>query len=297
MNAMDSIEKLDAVSRDKFQNRAHRLIQVCYRVADHYHANPIKRDFFAEAEAIAAWMIVTSCYSGIEQSMKCLLQMRESYIDEERSKGGDRHHYIGELFEKLDSRERDVIRTYYSAYRLLHDYIPLQTADCFLRAIDDGYPKWRYFLSEDNRPPKTHCGAMVEIWTALSAILRARVFTNHGLQTVIQRIYDRLHETIVVRSLSVGTSPGTSQAELDDLNSWVKRNGGLLAAFARFLRLRDSNATYSLNLMDYTLKLLLAAAESAECEKSNQDFKLYVQRARAGTLPSELLGKPLESTS
>ena len=49
----------------------------------------------------------------------------------------------------------------------LHDYIPPETADCFLDAIDSGYPTWRYFLLEGEMPPSTHPGAMLEIWSAL----------------------------------------------------------------------------------------------------------------------------------
>ena len=154
MNVMANIEQLDSDSKSAFLHPANRLIQACRRVTDYYHANPIARDFFAEFEAIAAWMVVTCSYTGIEQSIKCLLQMRGSYIDEERKKGGHRHHYIGELFEILSSEEKDVIRAYYSVFRLLHDYIPPRTADCFLSAIDDGYPKWRYFLLEDSKPPQ-----------------------------------------------------------------------------------------------------------------------------------------------
>ena len=291
MNAMASIEQLDCISKDAFLHPANRLIQACRRVTDYYHTNPIARDFIAEVEATAAWMVVTCCYSGIEQSIKCLLQMRGAFVDEGRKKGGHRHHYIGELFENLTSQEKDVIRTYYSVYRLLHDYIPPRTADCFLSAIDDGYPKWRYFLMEDSKPPTTHCGAMVEIWTALSDILCARVFANHGLQTVDRRMYDRLHEMIVLRSLNQITAPGTSQTDIKDLNRWVKRQGGLVAAFASLLRHRVTNTMDTLNVMEYTLGLLRAAAESAESDKSNQDFSLFVQRARAGNLPSQFPGK------
>ena len=293
MNAMVSIEQIDSISKDEFRHPANRLIKACKKVEEYYHANPVRRDFFAESEAVAAWMVVTCSYSGIEQSMKCLLQMRGSFVNKERRKGGHRHHYIGELFEKLTQLEKDVIRTYYSDYRLLHEYIPPQTADCFLSAIDDGYPKWRYFLMEDSKPPTTHCGAMIEIWTALSDILCARVFTNHGLQTVKRRINDRLDELILVDIWRQDNTSGISQTEVSDLNRWVKCQGNLIAAFADLFRHRATSAADTLNVSECTLGLLQAAAEIAESDETNQDFSLFVQRARTGDLPGEFLGIPL----
>ena len=287
MNAMVSIEKLDCVSKDKFLHPANRLIQACRRVTDYYHANPIARDFIPEFEATAAWMVVTCSYSGIEQSIKCILQMRGSYIDEERRKGGHRHHFIGELFEYLSSQEKEVIRTYYSVYRLLHDYIPPQTADCFLSAIDDGYPKWRYFLLEDSKPPTTHCGAMVEVWTALSDILCARVFTNHGLQTVDWRIAHQLRELFRQGILIEANSGGNGETQVNELNRWARNHGNLTAAFATLLRYRATKTLDALAVKGSALRLLQTTAELAERDNSNQDFSRFVQRARTGDLPSD----------
>ena len=117
-----------------------------------YHEHPIQRDFFAEAEAIAAWNSVTCCYSGIEQAMKCLLQMRGTYIDRPLREGGHRHHDIGKLFNVLAHEEQEVIRVSYCIYRSLHDYIPREAVDSFLDGIDTGFPTWRYFLLEGRKP-------------------------------------------------------------------------------------------------------------------------------------------------
>ena len=155
---MKSIEKLGDDCRDRFIHPAHRLIGAYRNTKSHYDSNPSQRDMDAEYEAVAAWMIITCCYSGIEQSMKCLLQMNGSF-----SKDDHFHHNIGELFQDLTSEEKQILRTYYSVYRSLHTYIPPQSADCFLTAIDSGYAKWRYFLLEGEKPPTTHPGAMLEI--------------------------------------------------------------------------------------------------------------------------------------
>ena len=195
---MKKISVLDAVSKKEFLRPAHRLIQTRVMQQRNYHEHPVHSDFSAEYEAIAAWATVTCSYSGIEQAMKCLLKMQGTYVEKSQSKGGHKHHDIGKIFQDLASGEQEVLRVSYSIYRSLHDYIPSDTVDCFLDAIDSGYLTWRYFLLEGNDqsnwPPTTHPGAMLEIWSSLTDILQARVFTNHGLYTVKNRIDWRLHE-------------------------------------------------------------------------------------------------------
>ena len=189
-DVMNNITPLDPCRKKKFRRPAHRIMAARKRLHRSYHEHPIQPDFIAEAEAIAAWSTVTCSYSGIEQAMKCLLQMRGAYVDRSLSGGGHRHHDIGKLFNELTSEEQDVLRVSYAIYRSLHNYIPPETADCFLNAIDDGYPTWRYLLLEGSEkwPPTTHPGAMLEIWSALTDIIQARVFCNHGLHTVKRRI-------------------------------------------------------------------------------------------------------------
>ena len=186
-DGMKKIQPLDSLGKEEFFRPASRLIEAQNKQYRSYHERPIQRDMFADYDAIAAWGTVTCCYSGIEQAMKCLLQLRGAF---KRKKHW--HHCIGKLFRELASEEQDVLRVSYAIYRSLHDYIPLETVDCFLNAIDDGYPSWRYFLLEGNDqskwPPTTHPGAMLEIWSALKDILLARVFTNHGLYSVEKRI-------------------------------------------------------------------------------------------------------------
>ncbi len=76
---MGAIVLLDPRKRDRFLHPASRIIETCELLHRTYHKNPVKRDVFAEYEAIAAWSTVTCCYSGIEQAMKCLLKMAGLY--------------------------------------------------------------------------------------------------------------------------------------------------------------------------------------------------------------------------
>ena len=161
------ITPLDSVKKKSFLRLAHRLILAHRQIDLSFQAHSIQQDVIAEVDAINAWSVVTCSYSGIEQTMKCLLQMQDNYVDKRPNEGGDRHHHIGKLFKKLTNQEKSILRASFSVYRSLHDYIPRETADDFLDTIDEGYESWRYFLLEgskvDKWPPTTHPGAMLEI--------------------------------------------------------------------------------------------------------------------------------------
>lgn len=217
---MRDIMPLDSLGKERYFGPAGRLIEAQHKQYRSYHERPIQRDMVAEYDAIAAWGTVTCCYSGIEQAMKCLLQMRGAYIDKPQSKGGHRHHDIGKLFQDLASDEKDILSVSYAIYRSLHDYIPPETVDSFLQAIDDGYPTWRYFLLEGEMPPTTHPGAMLEIWSALSDILKAKVATNHGLNTVKHRIDFRLRELHVDAAMNECNDLG----QINDMIGWQRRD-------------------------------------------------------------------------
>ena len=199
--------------------------------------------------------------------MKCLLQMQETYVDNPLSSGGHRHHFIGKLFKELASDEQDVLRVSYAIYRSLHDYILPETVDCFLEAIDDGYPTWRYFLLEGSKAdgwPKTHPGAMLEIWFALTDILRVRVFTNHGLYTVKQRIDYYLRDLHIDAVRQAGY-----QANLEQINN--------------IIRWQQSNSFVDINVYSYLFY----------CHKSGQPLLI---EAQPSTLPEELTALPVLST-
>ena len=138
-DGMTGITPLDSVKKKSFLRLAHRLILAHRQIDRSFHARPIQQDVFAEVDAIIAWSVVTCSYSGIEQTMKCLLQMQGNYVDKRPREGGDRHHHIGKLFKKLTHHEKSVLRASFGVYRSLHDYIPKETADDFLDAIDEGY--------------------------------------------------------------------------------------------------------------------------------------------------------------
>lgn len=289
-DGMAGITSLDSVKKKRFLRIAHRLILAHEQIHRSFHARPIQQDVFAEVDAIFAWSVVTCSYSGIEQTMKCLLQMQDNYVDKQPYEGGDRHHHIGKLFKKLTDKEKSVLRVSFNIYRSLHDYIPKETADDFLDAIDEGYESWRYFLLDGSKngkwPPTTHPGAMLEIWAALCDILRARQFTNHGLQSVERRIFSRLrniHEDAIRQILVV-----MNTAEINALFQWrrseyerdINAYASLIYCHGKGEPLLIDERVAAFPGVLITSPVLHKFVENAEQDESNDDLVYFVDRAK-----------------
>lgn len=287
-NVMDKITPLDSYGKNEFRHSAHRLIGAQRELNQAYHGQPDKRDIIPDYNAVVAWSTVTCAYSGIEQAMKCLLQMRGAYIDKPQSKGGHRHHDIGKLFQALASEEQDVLNVSYAIYRSLHYYIPLETVDSFLQAIDDGYPTWRYFLLEGEMPPTTHAGAMLEIWSTLAAILRARALENDGLNTVKHRIEFRLRELHIDAAKNecndleqINSMIGWRQSDVFlDLNQYID----LLLNDAVDQPLQITGPTPAMPDVLSIPRVLNRFVGKAKENVTDNDFMFFLSRAQQGGL-------------
>ena len=73
-DSMGRIAPLESCRWEKFTRPVSRLIEAQRMQHGSHHEHPIQRDMIPEYDAIAAWGVVTACYTGIEQAMKCLLQ-------------------------------------------------------------------------------------------------------------------------------------------------------------------------------------------------------------------------------
>ena len=287
-DGMTNITELDIGRRKEFLRRANRLIKARHQVSRAYHEHPLSRDVFPEEDAVVVWSTVTLSYSGIEQAIKCLLQMRDKYIDEPRRKDGDKHHFIGRLFQRLAEEEKHVLHFSFSIYRSLHDYIPVDTADAFLEAIDEGYEAWRYFLLEGDmkRPLKTHPGAMIEVWSALTDIIWARQFTNHGLNTVKDRIGERIRE--INREVFRRVHEG-NLAVVNEVHAWERSDPELdINAYADLLHCHGRGETrpFDARMASLPSALITASAlntfvELAEQDVTDHDFVHFVRRAKS----------------
>ena len=286
-DSMLNIAPLASCLKKEFRHPSSRLIHALHLQRRFYHEHPIQRDFFAEAEAVAAWSAVTCSYSGIEQTMKCLLQMRDAYIDNPHSSGGHRHHFIGKLFKELASEEQDVLRVSYAIYRSLHDYILPETVDCFLEAIDDGYPTWRYFLLEGSKAdgwPKTHPGAMLEIWFVLTDILQARTFTNHGLNTVKHRI-DCYFQQTIEDVLSQHIINGIDEREINDINNWFHSHENVpVNACANLFYCHAKERLDLIEVLSSTLPVLRTFVDIVGRQQTDLDVSHFLHRAKTSKI-------------
>ena len=285
---MDSIALLEPRSRDQFLYPATRIIHASVLLHRNYHEHPVKPDLLAEYEGIAAWNTVTCCYSGIEQAMKCLLKMAGHYRESRH-----RHHHIGKLFKALVAEEQRVIGVSYAKYKSLHDYIPLHNVGSFLDAIDEGYQYWRYFLlegpEEGRWPPTTHAGAMLEIWSALTDILQARIVTNHGLHTVDRRLVHYLQDKTTHEALTRHALFGNGTAEEEDLNRWYQAyNNVAINAYADLFYRYKKDELHLLKISSATLIALQTLIDivryEVEKEKVDNDICTFVWRAESGTI-------------
>ena len=285
-NVMDIVMPLDSDGKDEFRHSAHRLIGAQRELHQTYHGQPDRRDIFPDYNAVVAWSTVTCAYSGIEQAIKCLLQMHGAYIDKPQSKGGHRHHNIGKLFQALSSEEQDVLSVSYAIYRSLHDYIPPETVDSFLQAIDDGYPTWRYFLLEGEMPPTTHPGAMLEIWSALRDILLARVFTNHGLYSVEQRIEFNLQPDPLQEALGEHFSSGIGQREIEDFRRWRRKSHDNvpLNAYADLIYHHAESTLDLIEVLPSTREVLMTMVGILKDKWVDKDFAHFLRRAQMGEI-------------
>ena len=281
---LENIIPLDPCRKEKFLDPAHRIIKVRKLQHRSYHEHPIQGDLFPEDDAIAAWSTVTCSYSGIEQAMKCLLQMRCAYVDRLLSGGGHRHHHIAKLFKELTSEEKEVLRFSYAIYRSLHNYIPPETADCFLNAIDEGYPTWRYFLLEGrtkNGCPTTHPGAMLEIWHALTDIIQARVFRNHGLHTVKRRIENYLEGKTIHDAWLKHIKTGLGNPEIKDMNHWIQGyNNITINAYAHLLYCEANRKLDLIQVLPSTRQVLRTLVTIVKQRNNDNDFSCFLHRAQ-----------------
>lgn len=262
-----------------------------------YQENPLQPDLFAESMAVAAWSIVTCCYSGIEQAMKCLLKMQGSYDSRTKWQGGHEHHFIGSLFKNLTTDEQDVIRDSYAIYRSLHEYISPETADDFLDVIDSGYVKWRYFLLDGNDqnkwPPKTHAGAMLEIWFTLCQIMRTKRGSNLEITTVNQDIerhlWDSLFRNAYFECLPflecyMRDGEGIGSAELSELYSWVNSYESRIDAFSALIYAHaKGNVEYAYKDFRPTTRVIFSTfLNNVEEDHSyrREEVKHFIRRAK-----------------
>ena len=184
-------------------------------------APDIKRDFVAEYEALQGWFWIPNCYSLMEQAFKLLWAVRngappagfKDYL-QELHRHSSLSHDLGFIYSELSSADRKEIERAFSAYQMLHDYIPVGTAEQLTERIGGcGYTQWRYFLLQGGSGlPTTEIGAMIEIASAAAGILEREQHGGSRFRTVDQRIAEGLRhalfEVVQLQMVALQSEPG-----------------------------------------------------------------------------------------
>ena len=145
---------------------------------------PPERDLHQGTSLANAWAIITTAYSGVEQSIKYLISQRSHNTVHEWRCGEDgkrlgNSHALIKLFNSLDAEAQHFATEYYERFQSLHSYITKSTLRGFLEEIsrgERGYGLWRYVLVEDSPRglPRNSPDAMLAIWSALVRIIEHR---------------------------------------------------------------------------------------------------------------------------
>lgn len=254
---------------EAFRDEATRLTYAYKQTERHYDEYPPNDDIVPIAAAINAWTLICGCYMGIEQTMKLLIMMRMGIKKLSRE---HRIHDLNKLYSLLDESERLVVAAYYRVYRSLHNFdagdLTLETADDFIEYIGEGYNAWRYILVESTEViPKLHLGLMIEIWRALTDVVRHRV--NGMRYTTLADVLAGYFRMSVIRAAEMDDDwQAASQDEksgicFGGIRDWVGRNGGYLRAGTMLFDRRKRESLFSSNDSPVLRKVLVRAADNS----------------------------------
>lgn len=221
----------------------HRLSAAAEITRQIFESRPAGYDVFPGMAIASAWTVLCLAYSGIEQTLKCLIACAQ--CNQESRSLTSAGHNLGLLFDCLDDEARAFVEREYRVFRSLHDYIEGNTAAGFLCSVsgggNQGYTTWRYCLTESASPPTNSPDAMLAIWHACAEVLERRVaepaFPLPGTYTKRLRRELEKHLTHAKRSVQREFSEaGTEPPRLSDqIHEWGLRHGAGVTAMANVL--------------------------------------------------------------
>lgn len=242
------------MSRNESIEKVQRLLTAYNKTREMLESEPVTWELHPGTDIARNWTVITSAYSGAEQTLKFLIAEENgltipeliSFTDPNNI-GADKHpyrtHNLGRLFSKLQKSTQDVVREFFARYRSLHSYIAIGSADDFLNGVSGrqgtGYERWRYTLIEDEPPPKNSPEALVAIWGVCVQIAEERLWTNQRvlmpdkeLTHTLRRHLEMLLNKVSVDRQNAGEPFQDVSAEIRD---WLWRGDHPLNAFAQVL--------------------------------------------------------------
>ena len=226
----------DIMPVKEYRYKAHQMEGALRQLVE--HRRQIQGcDLAPNYDAVRFWPVVVSAYPLLEQCLKLLVGIRtEGYLNGE-AQTVDRHD-LAKVFHKLTELDRGLLEECYAEYASFVQFPPkFQSLEKYLQVLSNnrGQIAWRYFLLEVSResmgalPSPMSPDMLLEIMHGALDILMAKGWTDHGMHGVHRRLEHQLSEALSRPLLREGLS-------IDDLDAWVRRDGGLINAFSKYIR-------------------------------------------------------------
>lgn len=218
------------------------------------------RDLAPNYDAVRFWPFIVSAYSLLEQCLKLLVGIRTDGYLEGRGEGtakGDSHD-LAMVFSRLTDLDRSLLEECYAEYAPFIQFDEqFSTLDEYLQELskksgqkkEDGQIAWRYFLLETSRenmgelPGPLSPDMLLEVMRCVVEILMAKGWGDHGMYGVHRRLMHQLGEApsgalqpAVMLNEDLNAVINNMNAVMSELDVWADREGGLINAFSKHVR-------------------------------------------------------------
>ena len=241
------------MSRDDKLEIVQRLRTAHRKTSQTLESEPVTHELHPGTDIARNWMVITTAYSGLEQTLKYLIAENANLTIEEligrpvpqnaANNKRYRTHDLARLFSELEPRARDIVRDFYGRFQSLHSYVPIADVEDFLNEISGqggvGYERWRYTLIEDNTLPSNSPETLAAIWGVCFQIAEQNLSENRRVDMpetqLTQQLWeqlDKLMKNVLLDQHNAGEPFRDIYGEMRD---WLRSEGHPLNAFAEVL--------------------------------------------------------------
>lgn len=264
----------DIMPVDEYRHRASQMKGAWEQLVK--HRRQIRgRDLAPSYDAVRFWPFIVSAYSLLEQCLKLLVGIRTAgYLKgggQDTDKGDS--HDLAKVFGRLTKLDRDLLEECYAEYASLIQFDErFSTLDEYLKVLskNKGQIAWRYFLLEKSRenmdklPGPLNPDLLLEVMHGVLDILMAKGWADHGMHGIHRRLMHQLDEASSNALLQEARSIEDSNAVMSDLDAWADREGGLVNAFSKHIRVGKLDGELSEGLVKWLDAAVDQLRESAK---------------------------------
>lgn len=226
----------DVIPASEYNNKVHQMWGASKELAE-LRCQIKGYDLSPSYDAVRFWPIIISAYSLFEQCLKLLISIRTpNYLITKGQAYKDGHDLVT-IFGRLTELDKKLLEQCYIEYASFIEF-PLQlfpTLEAYLKKVGKGQITWRYFLLETDPenlsklPAPFSPDILLEVTRGVISILKAKAFTDHGLDnTVSRRLEYSLEEVLRHSECFIDVTH-------EDLNDWLQQNNGIINAFSSYI--------------------------------------------------------------